>query len=69
MNINRLKIGDRVMLKVTRGKRLGQTLTGTIDAIGPEFASVKWDEFPNGELYTLKGIEEEFEAYPITRLS
>jgi hypothetical protein len=69
MNINRLKIGDRVMLKVARGKRRGQTLTGTIVSIGSELVGVQWDEYPLAEAYTLAGIEHEFLLYSAKRLS
>jgi hypothetical protein len=58
-----LAIGDRVLLKVTRGAKRGQTLTGTIEAMGPEFVSIKWDEDERAELYMRRELLEDFNLY------
>jgi hypothetical protein len=57
-----LKIGARVMLKVSRGPKRGQTLIGTIDGMGPQFVGIEWDD-GQGELYTRAEVKDEFELY------
>jgi hypothetical protein len=65
-----LEIGDRVMLKVTRGSKRGQTLTGTIDGFFEgnfRGITIKWDDDERAALYTRAEVEDEFELYAAKR--